>query len=121
MMLDVYIGYFDENFQWDKIPPRGNAPKRRSPFFPYGSKQFSDLKARIQSGEYEGKQTDWGAWVARVNKQQIVEFISDMYAEDKSLDSPTNSHLKIQYLELLLFVETLDPENKYALAAVEGY
>lgn len=120
-MLDVYIGYFDDYFQWDNIPPEGKAPKRRSPFFPSGSKQFSELRARIESGVYEGKQTDWGSWVARVNKQQISEFIEIMYADDKSLDNPTFSHLKKNYLELLAFVETLDPENKYALAAVEGY
>ena len=70
MMRDAYIGYVDhdQDFKWEGGNWNGNIPKRQSPFFPGGG--FRMIKERIASGKYEGKQTDWGAWVAIVNKKK---------------------------------------------------
>ena len=119
MYLDVYVGYFDDTFDWDGYSTVGNAPKRRSPFFPSGREAFRELKRRIKEGVYEGRQVDWGAWVAKVNKQQIFDFVADMYAVDMTVSRARLTPLKGTLTELLVFVENLDPTIDYALVASE--
>lgn len=121
MFMDVYIGYFDDFFNWDGWSDVGNAPRRQSPFFPAGRKANWELQDRIKAGVYEGRQVDWGAWVAKVNKQQILDFIADTHTEaDKASWENWSPHLKRDYDELIAFVEALDPETYYALTASES-
>ena len=120
MFLDVYVGFFDETFDWDGWSSVGNAPKRRSPFFPGGNEINRELRARIKAGAYEGRQVDWGAWVAKANRQQILDFINSVYSEAQIDDwAKSLPHLKEQYDELVAFVEALDPDANYALTASE--
>jgi hypothetical protein len=79
---DVYIGDLDDpNFHWDGGNWRiGNIPRRKSPFFPsVMAVPFWSLLRKIKAGELDGKQTDWGGWVARATKKQIHEFIASVY------------------------------------------
>jgi len=76
MILDVYIGSLkDRKFSWDGRDWNGNVPRQRSPDFPDGDKAFWEVRRRITKGDLDGKQTDWGGWVARCNKSQIEAII----------------------------------------------
>jgi hypothetical protein len=72
VILDVYVGSLDDDgFAWNGGNWEGNVPLRRSPFFPDGHKAFWEVRNRITKVELDGKQMDWGRWVARVKKSQI--------------------------------------------------
>jgi hypothetical protein len=84
---DVFIGELssgadplDWGGDWN-----GNVPDAKSPMFPPhggGSLQeypFSQLIDRISSGRFQGKQVDWGGWAAKVTKQEILDFIAEVY------------------------------------------
>ncbi len=118
---DVYIGLLeDPKFSWQSGNWEGNAPDAISPLFPPAMGAFNELIDRIESGAYEGKQTDWEAWVAKVSKQQILCFIEDCYAGDRNYTDPTYMpHLYDKMQELLRHVESLDNHKIYALVASE--
>jgi len=120
MFMDVYVGFFDDTFDWGGWSSVGNAPTRRSPFFPDGRKANDELQDRIKAGVYEGRQVDWGAWVAKVNRQQILDFIKSVYSEAEVAGwAKSSPHWKVRHDELVAFVETLDPNANYALTASE--
>jgi hypothetical protein len=115
---DVYIGFLDDTFDWDHPGGNGNCPKRRSPFFP-SSAPFDRLIQKIESGEYDGKQLDWGGWGAKVNKQQIREFIAESYKDSVELIDGSLVP-KDDYLEdLLRYLNELDDSTIYILVAAE--
>ena len=123
MLLDVYIAFLDGTTDQDGYPKLVENPttptRRQSPFFPSGSEAFRELKRRIEAGMYEGWPIDWGAWGAVVNKQQILDFVADMYAVDMTESRARLTPLKGTLTELLVFVENLDPTIDYALVASE--
>lgn len=118
---DVYIGLLeDPKFSWQSGNWEGNAPDAISPLFPPAMGAFNELIDRIESGAYEGKQTDWGAWVAKVSKQQILGFIEDCYGQDRYYTDPKYMpHLYDKIQELLRRIESLDEHKTYALVASE--
>ena len=119
--LDVYIGRLDDpHFSWEGGNWNGNVPHAISPRFPEGRTAFWELIKRIESGELDGKQTDWGGWVARVTKAQIEEFIRDIHDAHPwyQSDSPM-PHMKERLDALRGFVATLKDDEKYALIASE--
>ena len=123
-MCDAYIGYaeFAQNFKWEGGDWNGNVPKRQSPFFPGGG--FRTIKERIASGEYEGKRTDWGAWVAKVTKQQIVEFVEYIHSGGIEFVPGGKYGYDWQvkaYQDLITFVDALDDEKQYYLVASVAY
>lgn len=118
----VYIGYMDNTFDWDKGDWSGNTPNRRSPFFPPAT-PFDKVIDKIDSGEFEGKQLDWGAWGAKVNKEQIVNFIKESYGDSSGHNWKRNQvafpHLIEQMDELISFINTLDDTSIYVIIASE--
>ena len=134
MYLDVYIGYFDDPlFEWDekkwnKDTWSGNCPHRKSPLFPYPAPFFQLIK-KIENKEFEGKQVDWGGWVARVTKQQIIGFFRESYLcryekEGESAfgfnpDIFRNKHAEEHLKELITYINSLDEKREYALVASE--
>ena len=118
---DVYIGLLeDPKFSWEDGNWDGNTPSATSPLFPPAMGAFNELIDRIESGAYEGKQTDWGAWVAKVSKQQILGFIEDCYGQDRYYTDPKYMpHLYDKMQELLRRIESLDEHKTYALVASE--
>lgn len=119
MFLDVYIGDLDDpDFSWDDGDWNGNCPKRKSPFFPPQA-PFSNLIDMIKQGRFEGKQVDWGGWVAKVKKEQILKFIEEYYPDDWYNRNFYLPHILDQMKELKRFVEKLDPDKQYALVASE--
>ena len=121
---DVYIGLLDDpNFSWDGGNWEGNCPRCLSPFFPpvgpaYGA--WSVVIQRIEQGIYDGKQVDWGGFVARVTRFEIEKLIIELY-ENQSDYGPDSQlpHLKKQLEELKEYVRALSTTEKYALVASE--
>lgn len=113
---DMYIGDLqDPTFHWEGADWNGNVPHRLSPFFPPGyssglKNPFWALINKIETNAFDGKQTDWGGWVARINKDQLLAFIDQLYG-----DYEQSSSLK----GLRAYVATLDPEKQCALVAAE--
>jgi hypothetical protein len=120
--LDVYIGYLDDlSFDWNGE----NVPKRQSPFFPHiepfssYDSPFHKLRNRIENCELEGKQLDWGAWAAKVDRQYINGFIQECYGRDWHEKSRGLPHLINEMNSLKEFVDGLDPTKTYLLVACE--
>ena len=109
--FDVYIGFLDDStFFWDGGNWQGNVPAMRSPFFPRGELQpFLEVVRRIDAGQYEGKRTDWGGWVAKVSKAQILTLLDELY---------TAEWFKVA-ADLKNFCVELDDTRLYALVAAE--
>src|SRR5437870_3932645 len=88
--LDVYIGDLEDPlFHWDGGNWNGNVPTRLSPFFPHGDRIRRVMLERIDSKAYEGKQTDWGGYVAKVTKQQINDLIEEQYYDHEWYKHPS--------------------------------
>jgi hypothetical protein len=127
--FNTYIGDLDDpTFKWEGGNWDGNIPAGLSPSFPpYKGFSYVDLflKWVVASG-CEYKQTDWGAWVAKVTKKQIQEFISVCYGadesytnEEKALRWQGKAYLVERLKSLTAFVDTLDETKLYALVATE--
>lgn len=119
--LDVYIGDLnDPDFRWEGGNWSGNVPTRRSPFFPDGSELQRQVIDRIDTGIYDGKQTDWGGHVARVTKQQIQDLIEDHYGKNQwYIDPSPMPHMLGALNEVRAFVDSLDDKKLYALVTTE--
>jgi hypothetical protein len=122
--LDVFVGELsegDDPLDWGG-DVNGNLPKVRGPYFPpQGSgAPFSRLRRKIASGEFPGKQVDWGAWAAKVSKEQILDFIDEVYRGDNWYVDPTiMAHLFTKMEELMAYVRSLPDGRSYALVACE--
>jgi hypothetical protein len=63
---------------------------------------------RIVEGRLEGRQVDWGSWVAKAKRAEILTFVEEVYVDDPaSLDAVRS------------FVEGVNPNETYALVASE--
>jgi hypothetical protein len=119
--LDVYIGDLsDPSFRWDGGNWNGNVPTRLSPFFPGGDRIRRVMLERIDSKAYEGKQTDWGGYVAKVTKQQIKDLIQEQYGDHDWYKDPSPMPHMLQALQKLRdFVDSLEERKLHALVATE--
>jgi hypothetical protein len=113
----TYIGDLaDPSFHCDGGDWNGNIPRGIGPAFPktlehypalghYNSK-FFDWTGRTKVTR---KQTDYGGWVARVTRAQLLDFIRFCYGSDQ--------HEEVD--KLIDFVNTLEESGEYALVAEE--
>src|SRR5207237_9627937 len=117
--LDVYIGDLeDPSFHWDGGNWNGNVPTRLSPFFPDGDRIRHVMLKRIDSKVYDGKQTDWGGYVAKVTKQQIKDLIEEKYCDHEWYKDPSPMPHMLQALQKLRsFVDSLNDRKLNALVA----
>jgi hypothetical protein len=120
---DVYIGRLSDGpdpLDWGGDYRIGNVPHRLGPFFPPSrGGTFHVLIGKIREKQYVGKQVDWGAWAATVTKDQILEFIEEVYQGDRTyLDPSYMPHLHPHLEELKVFVRSL-PDRTFALVASE--
>ena len=109
----TYIGDLaDPSFNWDGGDWNGNIPRGISPAFPPAptpnsyNKKFHDW---VAGTKVTCKQTDYGGWVARVGKAQLLDFIRYCYGSDG--DEAVN--------KLIKFVNSLEDTGQYALVAEE--
>lgn len=116
---DVYIGRLDDpRFSWDEGDWKNNIPRPISPFFPpikgEDDRPFRALIDRIKKGEFNGKQTDYAGWVARVRKSEIKGFAEDLYGAFPEL----KTRYRAKEIRVLFeFIEKLDEGKTYALVA----
>jgi len=117
MYLDVYISDL-EGFDWDDTSEwnTGHTPKKISVLFPSARNLYYELIEKIKSGELQGKQTDWGASVSKVNKNNI-KMIIEKYYEENPLGK--FQHLQQELTELNKQVEALDDKKMYGLVCSE--
>jgi hypothetical protein len=127
-VFKTYIGDLeDPSFTWnpdESTYNRGNAPRAVSPRFPVlgGVESVGFiLVCKIASGEFGGKQVDWGCWVARMTKAQIVDFINRYYllAECGRRYGQPGASFELEYGELLSYVNRLESGKEYGLVALE--
>jgi len=137
MYLDVYIASPDvPKFSWEQAD-NPCEPKIIGDNVPESREAFFLLKEKIDEGIYSYVMTDWATWVAKVNKQQIIDFFKEVYGwnfmhssigyiakRELGLKSdPDNKGLKVEIeimAELLQTIQDLDDEKDYALVTQES-
>ena len=79
----AYIGDLEGgHFQWDGGNWSGNSPPHISCSFPDSSNACYFLWDLIDKGHFkEAQQTDWGCSVAKVTKQEILDFLHLYYGD----------------------------------------
>lgn len=81
---------------------------------------FRCLIKKISDGDFPGKQVDWGAWVAKVSKRDILDFIDEVYLDDQWYSDPKlMPHLYENMKSLLAYVRSLPDDLFFALVACE--
>jgi len=119
----VYIGDLDDpEIRWDE-DWKPNKPMRLSPFFPTQEtlgQFFLELEEKIGKGECVGKQTVWGALVARVTKQDVLQFFVKHFPEEGRLQLVRSPWMMERMQELSNFIDRLDQEKEYALVVYES-
>ncbi len=118
----VYIGDLDDpEIHWDE-DWKPNKPTRISPFFPPLELSSLELEEKISMGAYVGKQTVWGAWVARVArvaKQDIIEFFIKHFPEEGRIQLGRSPWMLERMQELSNFIAGLEKEKEYALVVFD--
>ncbi len=98
---DLYIGDLDDpNFSWEGGNWNGNSPRGATGIH-VGVDLSTFHKFTNMIDALQGKQTDWGCWVARLKKEEIEGVLSDLGVTG-------------------LGVETLEDGKMYGLVALEG-
>ncbi|MEA4937377.1 MAG: hypothetical protein VB102_12185 [Paludibacter sp.] len=105
MITEVYIGSLkSEKFDYNKIgedPDNGTYPEVIGKST-YDSDLFWDIIKE------NSKKSDWGCWVAKMTKEQIISFLS----QEKYHDNNSAKHL-------LGIARTLEDNKEYLLVAFE--
>ncbi|MGG3563154.1 hypothetical protein ABES03_16300 [Neobacillus rhizosphaerae] len=113
MDVEVFVGDLDDpNFNYVKGNWNGNCPKRISVFFPSAYKLFFEIINKIDGGQLEGKQTDWGSWTAPLYPEEIIEVMKEYYGDEKY-------SLEQSIREIVNFLKDLPQDKKYGLVACE--
>jgi hypothetical protein len=107
----TYIGDLDDpKFSWEEGDWNGNIPRGLGESFPgYLEHYNAQFKRWVVEADVTWKQTDYGGWVAKVDKQQLLDFITYCYGTDP----------KGRVQELIQFVNGLDDNKIYGLVAEE--
>lgn len=116
---DVYIGDLDDpafhlpvgNENWD-------LPKKLGPLFPDFTDAFFKILHALDAGVYVGGMVDVGAFVAKVSKAQLRDFVRDTYDTQKAHEEGRIRRVH-EIEQLKLFIEGLDPDKEYGLVAIE--
>lgn len=116
-VYSAYLGKLDDPaFEWEDGDWNYNVPTRVSPEFPplHPEDHYYRIRQMIREGALDGKQTDFGGWVARVQKQTIQRLLQEWYPE-----IPDHPYWSKQLIGLREYVERLDPDSWVALVATE--
>lgn len=108
---NLYVGdASDPKFNWDGGDFSGNIPAVMLDLGGLGLFGCAAARNMLESPRYGGRVLDWGASGARLNKAQILEFVSDYF---KSGNYCTLSVQKLQR------IQTLADDRDYILFACE--
>ena len=121
----LFLSYADDpTFSWEAGNWEGNVPKRVVVFDDLlGLQGCGQAHCLLRSPKYGGRQLDWGASGARLNKAQIIEFLTDFYSGDDKPpgvrligDLPAKRHLP----EILSKLDDLPDDRLYVLVSCES-
>jgi DUF438 domain-containing protein len=85
-------------------------------------KIFWDIVSDVLDKKENTKQTDWGCWVIKMNKNDLIEYLSQTKynPEIPSLsDNESYQKFRAKYEHFLNSLKELDPEQEYLLVAKE--
>ena len=122
---DVYIGDLDDpEFYWDGGDWNGNVPKPIASVFPPVGGHYNECFHRwVDESGVECRQTDFGGWVARVTRQQLVDYIEYCYGAESKYTDPDEGqawkHLVDRLEKVRQEVASFDEGRLYALVATE--
>ena len=108
----IYIGELGENgaLDWGGDPNLGNIPKHLQPSI-YGDDGFWIVVRLVDSGEFEGRKIDWGAWALKLNGPQLREVLTRVFSVDIRRGNAAEEHIA--------FADKLGPDKYVALVAAE--
>ena len=125
----IYVGDLDDpDFHWEGGDWNGNIPTAVTPGFPPTSESYNGdfFKWVHDRPDIVWKQTDYGGYVAKVTKTQILEFIDFCYGPDPNYRAPRKirrhkKNLNTVYdpKEMRDYVMMLSDANEYGLVAEE--
>lgn len=122
----VYIGDLDDpNFDITASGPVGNTPRALTKSFPAEGEHYNALFHRwIKDRQITCVETDYSAYVARVTKAQIADYVDYAYGSNESYTDPDcmlrwegRPYLVDKLEKIKAFIASLDNEKLYALVA----
>lgn len=122
----VYIGDLDDpNFDISARGPVGNIPRALSKSFPPDGEHYNRLFQQwIKDRQIACVQPDYSAFVARVTKAQIADYINYAYGSNSSYTDPEQMlrwegkpYLVDKLEEIKALIASLDKDKLYALVA----
>lgn len=117
----VYLGDLDDpKFSWEGGDWNGNTPRAISRLFPDCYPLFFQVIQLAKEAGENGRQTDFGAFVVKMKKAEIIALIDKWYAGktwDSAIDRHT--HYSEELAKLKALVAELDDEKLYALVGTE--
>ena len=124
---NVYVGeVIDESLSWKELGDRWEQNVREIGNVESGMEALLSVIRLIKDGKLEGRQVDWGAWVADVSKGQLVK----MYPPREPPIDPSvyRPFMKGKSDEEIIDQMNFDParwiaelpDKRYVLVAIEG-
>lgn len=117
MKIVAYVGDLnDERFKWEGGNWNGNVPKRQSPEIWFSHDVQRIMLKRIEEGKLVGKQTDWGAYVAKATRKDIEDIINTIETDMKDIIKNFKNNPFDDFRE---FLNLLNEDQEYALVTAE--
>jgi hypothetical protein len=125
MVVDTYIGKVkSEKFDYDiSCPEKYNTGYSPEPimYIPGDTRRiFMDIVRYVGDKKENTKQTDWGCFIIKMNKENLIKYLSKYNRDIPELE---NNEIYIkrrkEYRNFLLEIEKLDAEKEYLLVAKE--
>ncbi|MDR1238952.1 MAG: hypothetical protein LBK27_02460 [Treponema sp.] len=125
MIADTYIGKVkSEKFNYDiSCPEKFNTGYSPEPivYIPGDTRRiFMDIVRDAGDKKENTKQTDWGCFIIKMNKENLVKYLSKYNPDIPELEN-NEIYIKIRekHKNFLIEIEKLDAEKEYLLVAKE--
>ena len=122
----VYVGeVIDENLSWKELDESWQQNVRKIRDVGSGMEIMMSVMDLIDDGHLEGRQVDWGAWIADVSKEQLRALYPPRKPPDASAYRPfmkgkTDEEIVDQMnFDPARWIAEL-PDKRYLLVAIEG-
>jgi hypothetical protein len=124
---NVYVGeVIDESLSWKELGDSWERNVRRIKYVDGGMESMLSIIDMIDDGTLEGRQVDWGAWVANVSKEQLLRMyppreppidpaVYRPFLKGKS-DDEIIDHMNFDPARWIAEL----PDKQYVLVAIEG-
>ena len=86
------LGYADDpTFKWEGGDYNGNIPQVIVSFGSIGLPGCVEARVLLESTKYGGHKLDWGASGARLNKFQVINFLTEFYSNKLEQENKINN------------------------------